>query len=84
MVLGDGPTFRFDPDIVLAALGQAITVLHPGDALAVLCPPDLDPVTLDDMNERTTVLLEETSIKVLFVSGDEFAVIRAGGGDGQG
>lgn len=78
MTAGDG-VVPLTPEVITAALEQAVTVVHPGDTLAVSVPVDMDAATLEDLNERVARQLDGTGIRVLFVAAGEFAVIRGGG-----
>ena len=72
--------FTFDPDIVLAAMAECVTVVHPGEVLAVRVPPDLDPGEVTRLAEQAEHAGETYGVRVLFIAGEEFAVIRSGAG----
>ena len=71
--------FTFDPEIVLAAMQECVTIVHPGEILAVRVPPDLDPHEMEQLSEGAERADEIYGVKILFVAGEEFAVIRIRG-----
>lgn len=62
---------------LLAAIRQCVTVVGPGEVLAVRVPGDTRDDEMAFFGERAAVLAEDTGVRVLFFRAEEFAVLKA-------
>jgi hypothetical protein len=74
---GTAAAAAFSPDVLLAALEQAVTVIGPDDILAVRVPVDLDDDEAAALREGAERIRETYGARILFAAGEEFAKIRA-------
>jgi hypothetical protein len=63
---------------LLAAIRQCVTVVEPGEVLAVRVSENAADDYLDELNERARDLREVIGVRVVFIQGEEFARLRAG------
>lgn len=66
-----------DKELVLAAIRECITIIKPGEVLAVRLHPGTDEQTLDLINQRCGDFGRRYGIGLLFVGAEEFAVFQA-------
>ena len=64
--------------VLLAAIRQCVTVVEPGEILAVRLPLDMDLEAADQMAEQAERIGEQSGVQLLFVFGEEFARLKAG------
>jgi hypothetical protein len=64
---------------LLAAVRQSVTLVGPGDVLAVRVAADTTDSEMAFLGDRAACLLEETGARVLFFRAEEFAVVAAEG-----
>jgi hypothetical protein len=69
----------FDPKVVLAAIEACVTVVKPGEVLAVRVPLDLSEYDFDSLRREAERVREGLGVRILFVAGEEFARIADGG-----
>lgn len=79
-VLPPGPP-RLTPETVRALLSECVTVVKPGEVLAVRLPLDFSPDDMGHAREYARTVELETGVKVAFIPGDDFAVAQAGPGN---
>lgn len=75
---GNAAAAAFSPDVLLAALEQAVTVIGPDDILVIRVPFDVDDDEAAALRDSATRAREDLGVRVLFAAGEEFAKIRAG------
>jgi len=68
----------FDKAVLLAAIRECVTVVEPGDVLAVRVSPDTDDATLDYLGEDAERIRAVLGVRLLLVAGEEFARLKAG------
>lgn len=73
-------TAAFDPDLILAAIEECVTVVKPGEVLAVRVPPDVDEDTVDGLREGSRQLADASGMTVVFLPGEAFARITTAPG----
>lgn len=69
--------FTFDPEIVLAAIEECVTVIRPGEVLAVRVPLDLDEAEMESLADGARRLRQSHGVRVVFVAGEEFGRLAA-------
>ena len=67
---------RIDRTTLLAAIRDCITVIEPGDVLAVRVGDDLTDEYLDEMADYAGHVTREHGVSVIFVRGEEFARLK--------
>jgi hypothetical protein len=72
---------RIERAVLLAAIRECITVVGPGEVLAVRVPGDLPDEIYGRLAEHAQAIREETggTARIVFVAGEEFAKLRDGG-----
>lgn len=66
---------QYSAELVLAAIRECMFVVRPGDTLVVRVPPYIQQERVDAYRERVAGMLGDKPYEVLFVTGDEFAVM---------
>lgn len=69
---------RITPGLILEALREAVTIVEPGEVLAVRLAPGTPDDVGDQMKERARAIGTEHGIRVLLLEGEEFARLKAG------
>jgi hypothetical protein len=76
-----GRMSRLSPGVILEALREAVTIVEPGEILAVRIDGRcLSGGDLDRMCDFGRQVKADHGLTVLFVAGEEFARIKAAGG----
>ena len=65
--------------VLLAAVRQCVTVVQPGEVLAVRVAAGTDDLTMDLLGAQAARIRDEHGVAVLFLAGEEFARVKAGG-----
>lgn len=68
---------QYSAELVLAAIRECMFVVRPGDTLVVRVPPYIQQERVEAYQERVAEMLGDKPYEVLFVTGDEFAVMTA-------
>jgi hypothetical protein len=61
---------------ILAAIRQCVTIVGPGETLAVRVTAETCDEEMALIGERAACLHEETGVRVLFFRAEEFAVLK--------
>jgi hypothetical protein len=67
-----------DRETLLAAVRESVTVVKPGEVLAVRVPLSFSRGDLDQARAYGRTVEQETGVKVAFLPGEEFAVATTG------
>lgn len=65
-----------DPEVLRAAIGQAVTVVGPDEVLAILVAPDIGRDALARLQEAAEDACELYGVRIVFICGDDWAKIR--------
>jgi hypothetical protein len=71
------------PETARALLAECVTVVQPGEVLAVRCPDSWNAQQVDEINRYAAARAEGLGISVLFVLGEEFAAVQPDPNDRQ-
>jgi hypothetical protein len=63
-------------EVLLAAISECVTVVKPGEILAVRLSRDLDDDAVTRMRAQAEQARDEFGFRVVFVEGEEFAIQR--------
>lgn len=69
---------KLTPAAILEALREAVTIVEPGEVLAVRVAPGTTDAEWDEMVTRTGGFGTEHGVTVLLLEGEEFARLKAG------
>jgi len=69
---------RPTPGAILEALREAVTIIEPGEVLAVRVSPDVDDATMEFLRDQARAITAEHGVTVLFACGEEFARLKRG------
>jgi hypothetical protein len=69
---------RLAPGVILEALREAVTIIEPGEILAVRVDPRTTDAEFEEMRERARLVTAEHGVTVLLLAGEEFARVRRG------
>lgn len=69
------------PEIARELLRECVTVVKPGEVLAVRLPLDMNGDDMDRAREYALRVERQSGIKVAFIPGEEFAAVDAGAED---
>jgi hypothetical protein len=64
------------PETAKALAREYVTIVKPGEVLAVRLPLDFSPGDVDNAREFARQVERETGVKVTFIPGEEFGVAR--------
>ena len=71
---------RLSPGVILEALREAVTIIEPGEILAVRVDPgSCDMAALGQMRDHAECIRAEYGVTVMFVEGGEFARLKGAG-----
>jgi hypothetical protein len=77
------PSPVLTPETARALLAECVTVVQPGEVLAVRCPDIWTAQQVDEINRYDAARTEGLGISVLFVPGEEFAAVQPDPDDRQ-
>ncbi len=69
---------RPTPGLILEALRDAVTIIEPGEILAVRVDPRTTDAELGEMRQRAGQVAAEHGVTVLLLAGEEFARLKRG------
>jgi hypothetical protein len=75
--------FTFDPEVVLAAIEQCMTVVRPGEALAVRVSKNITEDEVAYLRNCAARAREGTGVTILFIAGEEFARVAIQPAEGE-
>jgi hypothetical protein len=69
---------RPTPGAILEALREAVTIIEPGEILAVRVDPRATDAEFDEMRQRAEQVSTDHGVTVLLLAGEEFARLKRG------
>lgn len=69
---------RLTPGEILEALREAVTIIEPGEILAVRVDPRITDAEMGEMRRRAREVGERGGVTVLLLAGEEFARLKRG------
>jgi len=69
---------KLTPGAILEALREAVTIIEPGEILAVRVDPCTTDAEFGEMRQRAERVTADHGVTVLFLAGEEFARLKRG------
>jgi len=69
---------KLSPAVILEALREAVTIIEPGEILAVRIAPPVSDQEWDEMRQRAEQITADHGVTVLLLAGEEFARLKRG------